>query len=79
MGADPPPLSPAARYAAGDLGAQSDPAASLSSVFGAREVGVDQPDWMMGATNLTDTIQIPINGMIVMVLTALITVLVSIC
>ena len=44
------------------------------SIFGAREVGVDQPDWMMGATNMTDTIQIPINGLIVMVLTALITV-----
>jgi len=42
------------------------------SVFGAREVGVDQPDWMMGAANLTDSIQIPINGMIVMVLTAVI-------
>ena len=44
------------------------------SVFGAREVGVDQPDWMMGATNVTDTIQIPINGLIVMGLTILITV-----
>ncbi len=44
------------------------------SVFGAREVGVDQPDWMMGATNLTDTIQIPINGIIVMVLTTIITI-----
>ncbi len=44
------------------------------SVFGAREVGVDQPDWMMGATDLTDTIQIPINGLIVMVLTTVITV-----
>jgi urea transport system permease protein len=43
------------------------------SVFGGREVGVDQPDWMMGATNLTDTIQIPINGLIVMGLTVLIT------
>ena len=42
------------------------------SVFGAREVGVDQPDWMMGAANLSDSIQIPINGMIVMVLTAFI-------
>jgi urea transport system permease protein len=42
------------------------------SVFGAREVGVDQPDWMMGAANVTDSIQIPINGMIVMVLTAFI-------
>ena len=43
------------------------------SIFGAREVGVDQPDWMMGATNLTDAIQIPINGLIVMALTAVIT------
>jgi urea transport system permease protein len=46
------------------------------SVFGAREVGVDQPDWMMGATNLSDTIQIPINGLIVMALTAVISVFV---
>ncbi len=44
------------------------------SVFGAREVGVDQPDWMMGAADVTDSIQIPINGMIVMVLTTIITV-----
>jgi urea transport system permease protein len=42
------------------------------SIFGAREVGVDQPDWMMGAANLSDTIQIPINGMIVISLTTLI-------
>jgi urea transport system permease protein len=42
------------------------------SIFGAREVGVDQPDWMMGAANLSDTIQIPINGLIVMALTTLI-------
>jgi urea transport system permease protein len=42
------------------------------SLFGAREVGVNQPDWMMGAANLTDTIQIPINGLIVMALTAVI-------
>jgi urea transport system permease protein len=46
------------------------------SIFGAREVGVDQPDWMMGAANLSDTIQIPINGMIVMVLTTIISVFV---
>jgi urea transport system permease protein len=44
------------------------------SVFGAREVGVDQPDWMMGAANLSDNIQIPINGMIVITLTTLITI-----
>jgi urea transport system permease protein len=46
------------------------------SIFGAREVGVDQPDWMMGAANLSDTIQIPINGLIVMALTAVISVFV---
>jgi urea transport system permease protein len=46
------------------------------SVFGAREVGVDQPEWMMGASNLTETIQIPINGMIVIVLTTIITIFV---
>ena len=44
------------------------------SIFGAREVGVDLPGWMMGATNLTDTIQIPINGIFVMSLTVLITI-----
>ncbi len=42
------------------------------SVFGAREVGVDQPGWMMGAMDVTDSIQIPINGLIVMGLTTLI-------
>ena len=42
------------------------------SIFGAREVGVDQPDWMMGAMNITNSIQIPINGLIVMVLTTFI-------
>ncbi len=46
------------------------------SVFGAREVGVDQPEWMMGAASMTDTIQIPINGLIVMALTAVISVFV---
>jgi urea transport system permease protein len=43
------------------------------SVFGAREVGVSLPDWMMGSWQVTDTIQIPINGMFVMSLTLLIT------
>lgn len=45
----------------------------LRSTFGAREVGVTLPSWMMGSWNLTDTIQIPINGMIVISLTLLIT------
>lgn len=43
------------------------------SVFGAREVGVTIPDWMMGSHALTDTIEIPINGIFVMVLTLVIT------
>ena len=38
------------------------------SVFGAREVGVTIPDWMMGSLPLTDLIEIPINGIFVMVL-----------
>ena len=38
------------------------------SVFGAREVGVTIPDWMMGSMPLTDLIEIPINGIFVMVL-----------
>ena len=43
------------------------------SVFGAREVGVDLPEWTMGAVNLSDSIQVPINGIFVMALTLLIT------
>ncbi len=38
------------------------------SIFGAREVGVTIPDWMMGALPLTDLIEVPINGIFVMVL-----------
>ncbi|MGO9361632.1 MAG: urea ABC transporter permease subunit UrtB [Xanthobacteraceae bacterium] len=47
------------------------------SVFGAREVGVELPEWMMGSEHLTDTIEIPINGMFVMCLTLLITIAVA--
>ena len=43
------------------------------SIFGAREVGVELPDWMMGSWQATDAIEIPINGMFVMCLTILIT------
>ncbi|WMS41380.1 urea ABC transporter permease subunit UrtB [Acuticoccus sp. MNP-M23] len=38
------------------------------TVFGAREVGVSLPDWMMGSLPLTDMIEIPINGLFVMAL-----------
>lgn len=47
------------------------------SVFGGREVGVDLPEWMMGSWQVTDTIQIPINGMFVMALTVVITLIVA--
>ncbi len=39
------------------------------TVFGAREVGVTLPDWMMGSYALTDVIEVPINGIIVMLIT----------
>ncbi len=44
------------------------------SIFGAREVGVELPDWMMGSQHLTDTIEVPINGLLVMGLTTIITI-----
>jgi urea transport system permease protein len=43
------------------------------TVFGAREVGVTLPDWMMGSYPITDLIEVPINGIFVMVLTIIIT------
>jgi urea transport system permease protein len=42
------------------------------SIFGAREVGVSLPDWLMGSFAVSDMIEIPINGVFVMVLTLLI-------
>ncbi|MCA6111843.1 urea ABC transporter permease subunit UrtB [Bradyrhizobium cenepequi] len=47
------------------------------SVFGAREVGVELPEWMMGSKQVTDTIEVPINGIFVMGLTVLITLAVA--
>jgi urea transport system permease protein len=44
------------------------------SIFGAREVGVDLPDWMIGSISVTEGLDIPINGIIVMVLSILITI-----
>jgi len=43
------------------------------SIFGAREVGATLPDWLMGSLSLTDTIEIPRNGLFVMGLTFLLT------
>ncbi len=38
------------------------------TAFGAREVGVTIPSWMMGSMPVTDMIEVPINGIFVMVL-----------
>jgi len=38
------------------------------TVFGAREVGVTIPEWMMGSLQLSDSIEVPINGLFVMAL-----------
>ncbi|WP_024851867.1 urea ABC transporter permease subunit UrtB [Hydrogenovibrio kuenenii] len=46
------------------------------SIFGAREVSPDMPDWIMGSFDLTDLIQIPINGVFVLVLSIVVTALV---
>ena len=37
------------------------------SIFGAREVGVELPQWMLGSLHVTDSIEVPINGIFVMV------------
>lgn len=48
------------------------------SLFGAREVGVSMPNWMMGSLRLTDMIEVPINGLFVMVLTLIITTVIGV-
>jgi urea transport system permease protein len=50
---------------------------AFRSVFGAREVGVQLPDWMMGSLQVTDTIEVQINGLFVMTLTLIITAVVA--
>lgn len=42
------------------------------SIFGAREVGVRIPDWMRGSLQVTDLVEIPFNGLILMIITLLI-------
>ncbi len=42
------------------------------TIFGAREVGVTLPDWMMGSIQLTEMIEVPFNGVFVMILTLVI-------
>lgn len=46
---------------------------SFRSIFGAREVTPTLPNWLMGSFNLTDNIQIPINGVFVMGVTLVLT------
>jgi urea transport system permease protein len=46
---------------------------AFRSIFGAREVGVELPTWMMGSLPVTDTIEVQINGLFVMALTLVIT------
>ncbi|WP_054096711.1 urea ABC transporter permease subunit UrtB, partial [Pseudomonas syringae group genomosp. 3] len=46
---------------------------ALRSIFGAREVSANPPEWLMGAVSLSDTIEIPRNGLFVMALTVLLT------
>lgn len=46
----------------------------LRSGFGAREVSPTLPDWLLGSYAITDTIEIPINGLMVMGLTIVVTV-----
>lgn len=47
---------------------------TFRSVFGAREVGVTIPDWMMGAIPLTDLVEIPLNGAFIVLLTIMISI-----
>jgi urea transport system permease protein len=51
---------------------------AFRSIFGAREVGVELPNWMMGSLNVSDTIEVQINGLFVMGLTLAITAVVAI-
>jgi urea transport system permease protein len=46
---------------------------SYRSIFGAREVSPTLPDWLMGSYQPTEMIDIPINGMFVLALTAFVT------
>ena len=46
---------------------------AFRTIFGAREVGVELPEWMMGAVQVTDVIQVQINGLLVMGITLIIT------
>jgi len=46
---------------------------SFRTLFGAREVSPALPEWLLGSYQPTETIDIPINGMFVLALTAVVT------
>ncbi len=46
---------------------------SFRTLFGAREVSPALPEWLLGSYQPTDTIDIPLNGMFVLALTAIVT------
>jgi len=50
---------------------------AFRSTFGAREVGVELPPWMMGSLPVSGAIEVQINGLFVMGLTLLITAVVA--
>ena len=50
---------------------------AFRSVFGAREVGVELPLWMMGSLPVSGSIEVQINGLFVMGLTLLITAIIA--
>jgi urea transport system permease protein len=50
---------------------------AFRSTFGAREVGVELPQWMMGSLPVTGSIEVQINGLFVMGLTIIITAVVA--
>jgi urea transport system permease protein len=50
---------------------------AFRSTFGAREVGVELPQWMMGSLPVGGSIEVQINGLFVMGLTIIITVVVA--
>jgi urea transport system permease protein len=49
---------------------------TFRSVFGAREVSAEPPQWLMGSFSLSDAIDIPRNGVFTMFLTVLMTALI---
>jgi urea transport system permease protein len=50
---------------------------AFRSIFGAREVGIDLPQWMMGSLPVFASIEVQINGLLVMGITLLITAFVA--